>query len=376
MKVIAIPLAILIVMSLALIPATTAAAADEDNLTGSSWALTSYGTPDAETPVMAGTTITLAFLEGSRVAGSGGCNRYTSSYAVEGEAITFSRVLSTRRFCEAEGVMDQERAYFDALETASRFELSGSQLTIEYGDGGRLIFIHADVLGGSQWRLVSYGAPGAETPVIAGSAVTLVFSGAEGAGGTGGCNVFGGSYAVDEDTISFSEIFSTQRFCMESGVMDQERAYFEALESAVRFELFGDQLIIVYGDGQQLVFSRTTPLSGTAWQLMSYGAPGAEMSIVPGSTVTLVFSEQDRLGGSGGCNTFGGSYTIEGDSITIGQVFSTLMACLDNAVMRQEQAYFDALRSAARFELSGDQLSITYGDGQQLLFIRAPGESR
>ena len=376
MKVMAIPLTVLIVISLTLIPATTVMGAGEDTLTGSQWELVSYGTSDAETPVVAGTTITLAFLEDNGVAGSGGCNQYASSYTVEGDAITFSPVLSTRRFCAAEGAMDQERAYFAALETASRFAMSGNQLIIEYGDGGRLIFSRVYVLSGSQWRLVSYGAPGAETPVIAGSTVTLVFSEAEGVGGTGGCNGFGGSYAVVDDTISFSEIISTRGFCAESGVMDQERAYFEALESAARFELSSDQLIIMYGDGQQLVFSRTTPLSDTAWQLVSYGTSDAETSIVPGSTITLLFSEQDRLGGSGGCNTYGGSYTIEGDRITIGQVFSTLMACPDNAVMRQEQAYFAALQSAARFELSGDQLSIDYGNGQRLTFTRAPGESR
>lgn len=51
-----------------------------------------------------------------------------------------------------------------------------------------------------------------------------------------------------------SALFSTRRACLEDGLMAQEQAFLTALESATTYALGLDQLIIVYGDGQQLVF--------------------------------------------------------------------------------------------------------------------------
>ena len=66
---------------------------------------------------------------------------------------------------------------------------------------------------------------------------------------------------------------------------------------------------------------------------------------------------------------------LAGDTLTVQNVVSTLMACADAEVNRQEQVYFEALQSAQRFELVGDQLTIWYDDGQRLNFVRtdAPG---
>ncbi|NLX09535.1 MAG: META domain-containing protein [Chloroflexi bacterium] len=116
-------------------------------------------------------------------------------------------------------------------------------------------------------------------------------------------------------------------------------------------------------------------LAGTQWQLVSYGAPGAETPALPGSSVTLAFESGGEVTGHGGCNGYSGGYAVEDVTLTFSQVVSTLMACADAEVNRQEQVYFEALQSAQRFELVGDQLTIWYDDGQRLNFVRtdAPG---
>lgn len=84
--------------------------------------------------------------------------------------------------------------------------------------------------------------------------------------------------------------------------------------------------------------------------------------------ITLNFGEGNFIDGFSGCNRFSGSYTLDGDSIIIGGLLSTLMACGDETVEQQEQIYLEALRSAATYELTANQLTIAYADGQQLTF--------
>lgn len=115
-------------------------------------------------------------------------------------------------------------------------------------------------LANTNWRLISYGPPGAETPVIEGTDMTLEFDAGVIAGGFSGCNTFGAEYEVlDRNRISIHEIIATEIACDAEGVMEQELRYFEALRSASRFEVSGDTLTIWYGDGQSaLHFSRLT----------------------------------------------------------------------------------------------------------------------
>src|SRR5690349_14032083 len=68
-------------------------------------------------------------------------------------------------------------------------------------------------------------------------------------------------------------------------------------------------------------------LAGTDWRLVSIGRVGAEVPVVNGTTVTLKFGKDERISGSGGCNSYGGGYRVEGDRITFSQVFSTRRAC-------------------------------------------------
>lgn len=109
-------------------------------------------------------------------------------------------------------------------------------------------------------------------------------------------------------------------------------------------------------------------LSGTQWQLVSYGTPGAEMPVIPGSSVTLTFDTAGQIGGHAGCNSYGGQYRIEDNRLVFSGVVSTLMACADDAVTNQEQAYLEALRSTGAYALTDNRLFIQYGSGQQLIF--------
>lgn len=115
----------------------------------------------------------------------------------------------------------------------------------------------------------------------------------------------------------------------------------------------------------------TSELVGGEWLLVSMGPAGAQEPVVAGSEVTLSFDAAGQAGGSGGCNAYGGSYTVDGSSITFGEIVSTLMACADEAVNEQEGRYLAALGGATTFEVSGDRLTIAYDEGQgTLTFVR------
>jgi heat shock protein HslJ len=105
------------------------------------------------------------------------------------------------------------------------------------------------------------------------------------------------------------------------------------------------------------------------WRLVSFVEEGSEIPVVEGSTVTLELAEDGQLGGSGGCNSYGAAYEIDGKTLKVEEVISTLMACLDDQVMEQESQYFAAIHSATGFEVSSDGLTISY-EGGQLNFVK------
>ena len=59
----------------------------------------------------------------------------------------------------------------------------------------------------------------------------------------------------------------------------------------------------------------SNPLAGTGWTLATLNG---EASLAD-TEITVNFGEDGRLSGSDGCNRFSTSYTVDGDSITIGR---------------------------------------------------------
>ena len=109
------------------------------------------------------------------------------------------------------------------------------------------------------------------------------------------------------------------------------------------------------------------PLEGTFWVLKTYG--GA--SLIPGTEITLTF-EEGQVRGSSGCNTYGGSYEVDGDKISMSDLYMTEMACLDPAgVMDQELEYLELLRDTQAFQVDEGELVIEATSDDVLTFARA-----
>lgn len=108
--------------------------------------------------------------------------------------------------------------------------------------------------------------------------------------------------------------------------------------------------------------SMSNELIGTQWVVVSYN----DQAPINGTDLTLNF-EADGLNGSSGCNNYFGSYTIEETKLTISEVGSTLMACMDGALMTQESDFLGLLQAAEAYTLAAGQLTI-HTTGGDLVF--------
>jgi heat shock protein HslJ len=93
---------------------------------------------------------------------------------------------------------------------------------------------------------------------------------------------------------------------------------------------------------------------------------GTEWEIAGRENAFLRFGDDGRLGGNGGCNRFGGGYSAGPDgSFEAPNLMATRMFCSED-VMRFEQAMFDALSRAARYEIEENRLRLFAKSGELL----------
>lgn len=121
-----------------------------------------------------------------------------------------------------------------------------------------------------------------------------------------------------------------------------------------------------------IVFSAlSTPpsaLTQPTWTLTELVVDGQEQALSATHPATLQFGARDgQVSGSGGCNTFGGSYSLRGNQVQFGSLRSTLIGCLDSVVSGQESHYFQVLPRVQTYQIAGTTLTLR-GDRVQLIF--------
>jgi len=192
--------------------------------------------------------------------------------------------------------------------------------------------------------------------------------------GRSACNSYGGGYTADAGagTLTFSPLASTAMGC-EQQLMSLESAYLAALGEVTGYQVTGDQAgLVLTGGTAALTFvpeapMQALPLEGTAWTLTTIATPDSQAvsSTIAGTKVTALF-DVGAVSGSGGCNTYHGTYEASGSSLTFGPVSSTMKMC-EPDVSAQEQQYFSALDATAAFAIEGDQLTLSDDAGQMLV---------
>jgi heat shock protein HslJ len=108
-------------------------------------------------------------------------------------------------------------------------------------------------------------------------------------------------------------------------------------------------------------------LEGTSWILSTDAPLGVALEAI---AVTAQFKD-GRLTGNSGCNSYGTTYEVDGDSLTVGpEIESTQMAC-PPAQMLVEQAYLARLPKVAGFSIDGNELTLTDDQGETILRYEA-----
>ncbi len=101
------------------------------------WLLINFGDPAAPQVPVEGAPINATF-SAQGVGGRAGCNTYSANFQYNNFALTISPIITTLMACE-ESIMQVEAAYLNALQAATRYEVSDERLVIFY-EGGALVF--------------------------------------------------------------------------------------------------------------------------------------------------------------------------------------------------------------------------------------------
>lgn len=222
-------------------------------------------------------------------------------------------------------------------------------------------------LEGATWRLASL--PGHDAAFLAAvpDGVTVRFA----AGALqvfAGCNRLRGGYTIDGDRVTFGPMAGTLMACPPP-LGDVENAVAHALTGTQRFTVAGDALTLVPDTGGALTFAKLPPprLDGTSWTVTGFNnGRQAVVSPLTGTTLTLAFRD-GRVSGFAGCNDFHGTYTRDGDRLTIGRLATTRKACAGEGVMAQEQQLVAALESVTTWAIDHGMLDLHRGDGERAL---------
>ena len=197
-------------------------------------------------------------FDAGKVSGSTGCNRFTSSYTLDGSALKIGMIATTLIGCPPP-LATAEKAYLAALAKVAAWKTDADGLVLSDAAGAQLLRYTAASITGD-WEVTAFlRGNGFSTPV-AGTKLTATFAADGTLSGSGGCNRYTAKYTADAGKLTITAPASTKKLCPEpADVMAQEAAFLTVLPTATGYEVAGTSLDLLRADGTRAVSFTAAP---------------------------------------------------------------------------------------------------------------------
>ncbi len=143
------------------------------------------------------------------------------------------------------------------------------------------------------------------------------------ASGSDGCNRFNAPFTTSPGKLQFGsqQRASTLMVCPTEDGAQMVRVFEEALSDTRAYRIEGTRLLLLDAAGATLLSfdAQATGLAGTAWRVGGYNnGQQAVVSVIDGTRLNVAFGSDGKVSGNGGCNSFSGSWRLDGKALTIG----------------------------------------------------------
>ncbi len=213
----------------------------------------------------------------------------------------------------------------------------------------------APALAGTMWRLAEVGQtaahPGGDLQFADRSTLT----------GSAGCNSFHGTYVQSGDSLTI-KLGATTLIGCPPPLDAQEHAVLAALPKTSTFTDKSGTLTLLDASGHALLAYThiSSPLVGQEFDVTGINnGKHAVVSVIVGTALTAHFSDDGHVAGSGGCNTYSASYTLDGSMLHVAAPIATRKHCSSPAgVMEQEAQFFHALERSTTVQAGGSVVTL------------------
>lgn len=146
------------------------------------------------------------------------------------------------------------------------------------------------------------------------------------------------------------------------GIKDAPSKYQVGENKLIQLNMKGKK---IKGDlADKYVLTKQQPqLTERYWKLIELNENPVESKISGREAHIILRNEGNIVNGNGGCNSLRGTYSLDGEKITLSQMIMTMMACPN---MEAEHEFTQALGKVVKYTLVGDNLILLDADAKPL----------
>lgn len=219
----------------------------------------------------------------------------------------------------------------------------------------------AALMPGSEWRVTAIDG----RPVPAGAAPTLKPGHGGEISGSTGCNLYSGSFRVMGSSVKIGSLTATEMACAPAAMATEAtfRAAIAQVDGLGRRASGG--LVLTEGGRPRIdLVPAGAAAPGDVDTLLPSGGSWAITRVgdAPSQGGPTFRRDGNQVGGSDGCNTWGGRLVARGTRLDITDMTSTLLACADRGMMEASARVADALvRADGVAGTAGGTVQLTAG---------------